>query len=239
MNASDWPAMFWIRPELDLQQQPQPIAAFFDLDWTLLSVNSGVLWARRDRRLGRISRRLYARAFLYLLAYRLNIVDMQRVMRDALSTVVGETEQTLRQWTREWFDAEVAQHITEAGRRAVDEHRRAGHLVVLLSMTSPYIAEAVAETLDLDATICTAYDVENGLLTGKALQPLCYGPGKVTLARRFAEHCAIDLGRSYFYSDSASDLPMLEAVGFPRPVNPDLHLRLVAWRRGWSTLDWR
>ena len=163
-----------------------PVAAFFDLDRTLISVNSGRLWISRERRLRRISLRQLAEATVMLVAYRLSLVDMDASMRKALSVYRGEREEVLAAWTREWFDAEVRQWVSEGARRALDEHRAAGHLRVLLTSSSPYVSAIVGEHLELDGWISSRYEVKDGVLTGEPVLPLCYGPGKVTLAEAYA-----------------------------------------------------
>ncbi|MBK6849959.1 MAG: HAD family hydrolase [Proteobacteria bacterium] len=215
------------------------VGAFFDLDGTLLSVNSGALWVRRERRLGRLGLLRYLEAVAYLIAYRLNTIDMELAMRRALGTVKGEAEETVRGWTRDWYHAEVVPHAAPGGLSVIEQHRAAGHVLVLLTMTSPYEAELAAAHFGLDAWLSTIYEVRAGVLTGEAVAPLCYGRGKVERAERFAAEHGVDLARSYFYSDSASDLPMLGRVGHPHAVNPDARLRWHARRRGWPVLDWR
>jgi HAD superfamily hydrolase (TIGR01490 family) len=217
----------------------QKVAAFFDLDRTLLSVNSGAMWVKRERRLGRLTTWQYQRALLYLLAYRLSLLDMDTAMRHALKTVKGKREKVIRQRTRDWYFGEVAGRVTPGARRALADHRGRGHHLALLSTTSPYEAEAVVEHLDLHGAIFTGYEVREGVFTGEPLLPICYGEGKVELAEQYARDHNISLERSYFYTDSATDLPMLRRIGNPRVVNPDLLLRMHALRNGWSVLDWR
>jgi HAD superfamily hydrolase (TIGR01490 family) len=176
---------------------------------------------------------------LMLLAYRLGIVDIESSMRRALAIYRGEREEALADWTREWYEAEVRQWVTSGARSALEEHRRVGHRRVLLTSSSPYMAGAVGEELGLDGWISSRYEVDNGLLTGEPVSPICYGSGKVSLAERWARQHGVDLSRSYFYTDSYTDLPMLLRVGRPRVVNPDLRLRLAARRRGWTVLTWR
>jgi HAD superfamily hydrolase (TIGR01490 family) len=213
-------------------------AAFFDLDLTLLRVNSGHLWVRRDLRLGRITRGQYLQGLLYLLAYRLNVLDVEAAIRKGLSTIKGLREDVVREWTREWYYQDVAREVAPGGARTLAEHRAAGHRLVLLTSSSPYEAAVAAEHMELDAWISSTYEVVDGIFTGEVVKPLCYNSGKVVHARQFAERHAIDLGRSYFYTDSASDLPMLNAVGHPRVVNPDWRLAWEARKRGWAVLDW-
>jgi HAD superfamily hydrolase (TIGR01490 family) len=214
------------------------VAAFFDLDRTLISVNSGSLWIKRERRMGRISLRQVVEGTMMLLAYRLSIVDIEAAMRKALAVYRGEREETLARWTREWYLQTVAPCVTPAARQALAEHRAQGHPLVLLTSSSPYVSVVVAEQLGLDAWISSRYEVRDGLLTGEPVLPLCYGAGKVGYAERWAAEAGVDLGRSYFYTDSYTDLPMLLRVGEPRIVNPDLRLRLYARWRGWPLLVW-
>ena len=214
------------------------IAAFFDLDRTLLTVNSGALWVARQRREGRLAGPEYLEALAYLLGYRLNVIDITAAVRRALMTIKGETESSLRQRTRSWYFQEVADKVAPGARQALAAHREAGHLLVLLSTTSPYAAELVREHLSLDAVLHSSYEVRDGVFTGEPLLPLCYGVGKRELAERFAQTQRVVLEESFFYSDSASDLPMLRRVGNPRAVNPDLRLWLHARRHGWPVLRW-
>jgi HAD superfamily hydrolase (TIGR01490 family) len=214
-------------------------AAFFDLDGTLLTCNSGALWMARERRLGRISRWQMAEATLYLLAYRLTSLDMEQLMTKALRTVVGEREENVRRWTHHWFYEEVISRAAPGAYAVLDQHRRRGDLLVLLTSSSPYESEAAERFFNLDATICTRYEVKQRRFTGAVVRPVCYGQGKVALAERFADTHGVELAQSYFYTDSFSDLPMLERVGHPRVVNPDLRLRLITHRRGYELLDWR
>jgi HAD superfamily hydrolase (TIGR01490 family) len=214
-------------------------AAFFDLDHTLLTANSGALWARRELRLRRISLAQALEAILHTMLHRLGLEDADAPLRRALAFYRGESEANLARWTREWFAAEVKPHLAPGAAAVLEEHRRAGHLLVLLTSTSPYLARVVSEHLRLDAWISQAYEVHEGRLTGEPVLPLCYASGKTIYARRFASERGVDLGQSYFYTDSYSDLPTLLAVGHPRVVHPDLRLRLCARRRGWPILDWR
>jgi HAD superfamily hydrolase (TIGR01490 family) len=213
-------------------------AAFFDLDRTLLTVNSGGLWVRRERRLGRRSLRQVAEATAMLLAYRLGIVDIESSMRKALAVYRGVSEATLEAWTREWYHAEVARHVSAAAREELEAVRRQGLAAVLLTSSSPYVSRVACEHLGLGSYISSRYGVKDGVLTGEPVLPICYGQGKVVLAEEYAVEHGIDLARSSFYTDSYTDLPMLRRVGEPRVVNPDLRLHLHARRQGWPVLHW-
>jgi HAD superfamily hydrolase (TIGR01490 family) len=215
------------------------IAAFFDLDGTLISVNSAHLWMKRERRMGRITRSEMALAVFYILIYKIGFINMEKVTRRALQTVRGLEEDKVRQWTYEWFDAEVVPHLAPGGLAALEEHRAAGHRLVILTSASRYESEAALKYMNMDDLLCTRYEVVDGRFTGDVILPLCYGQGKVIHAERYAREHGVNLDESYFYTDSVTDLPMLLRVGNPRPVNPDPRLTMQARRRGWPILDWQ
>jgi len=218
--------------------RPLRPAAFFDLDGTLLSVNSGRLWLQRERRAGRLRTREMLKGAFYLALYRMGTIDIERAMSDALATVRNLPEERLRTWTHEWFWGEVVPFTAPGALPVIAAHRAAGHPLVLLTSSSPYASECAVEHFGLDAFLSSTYEVADGRLTGRFVSPLCFGPGKIARAEAFAREHGIDLDTSWFYSDSATDLPMLERVGNPRPVNPDPRLRRIARLRGWTVLDW-
>ncbi len=128
-------------------------------------------------------------------------------------------------------------YISDGGRERMRRHREQGHHVAIVSASTPYAVKPVARALDLeDAYIATELEVDGGCFTGRIREPACYGAGKVERALEYAARHGIDLERSYFYSDSASDLPLLEAVGHPVAVNPNRKLRKIAAARGWPVL---
>lgn len=213
-------------------------AAFFDLDGTLLSANSGALWMKHERRIGRLDLWQVVQGTFYLFAYRFHALDMEHVMVKALETVKGEREQVVRRRTHDWFFEEVVQVVAPGARQVLQQHRSRGDLLVLLTSSSPYESEVAARHFALDDFLSTRYEVKDDVFTGDIVRPLCYGQGKVTLAERYAAEHDVDLDRSYFYTDSFSDLPMLQRVGHPQVVKPDLRLRLIAWRKGWPVLQW-
>ena len=125
----------------------------------------------------------------------------------------------------------------EQGREHVADHLKQGHVVSLLTSGTRFSATPLADMLHVPHVLCTDIEVVDGIITGRHIAPACAGPGKVVHAERFAAEHGVDLARSYFYTDSFSDLPMLERVGCPRVVNPDPRLRALAQERGWRILD--
>lgn len=212
------------------------VAAFFDMDLTLVAANTVWLYVRHLRREGYAGRRDLARALYWSLRYRLGSVELDRVYGDAVAAMAGRPEETERRLCRGSFERVVRHRISPQGRATLEAHRARGHRPVLLTGSTAYAALPVAEACGVTDVVCTELEVADGVLTGRFVPPLCYGAGKVELAGRFAAAQGIDLGRSYFYTDSHTDLPMLLAVGHPRAANPDRRLRREAERRGWPVL---
>ena len=213
--------------------------AFFDLDRTLIDVNSGLLWARHERKQGHISREQMARAIFWTALYHLAAIDMETAMTRALDHYRGVDAGELDRRTRTWFERDVAPRLRPAAGRAVEEHRSRGDALVILTNSSSFEARAAAERWRFDDFLANQFPTDTtGRLTGAFEPPLCYGRGKVARAEAWARARSVDLRDCTFYSDSYSDLPMLERVGRPRVVNPDPRLRLAARRRRWPILTW-
>ena len=215
-------------------------AAFFDLDRTVIADNSGLLYARWERRHGRISRRQLAQTVLWGGLYHFALVDLEAAFTRALSHYKGVEDAELRARTQAFFDSTVADLLLPGAAAAIAYHRERGEPTILLTNSSSYLAEAASAAFGLDHWLANRFtrDAE-GRLDGHFEAPLCYGHGKVLRASAFAAERGIDLGRCTFYTDSLTDLPMLECVGQPRVVQPDPRLRRVARKRGWPILDWQ
>lgn len=213
--------------------------AFFDLDKTLLAVNSGSLWVRRELALGHITRLQALRAGMHLARYHLGFVALQDALREAITHLAGTGEQHMRERTVQFYEEMVRSQFRPGARRALEEHRSAGHKLVLLTSSSGYMSELVARDLGLDAMLCNRFEVDaSGRHTGRPLGEVCFGEGKLYYAQAYASQAGIPLSACAFYTDSYSDLPVMEVVGRPVAVNPDRRLRREALRRGWSVVDW-
>lgn len=214
------------------------VGAFFDVDHTVLEINSGRQWLSHLWRNGEISVLDGARSLVWLLQYRLSMLDFEAMTRKAIVRYAGKDVAQLQAEVDTWFRQEVEEWICTEAIEKIEEHRRAGHVLVLLTSGMRYGTRPLSRAVGIDHVVCTEFEERDGKLTGKLVAPPCYGPGKLTLAERFAVRHGIDLGRSYFYSDSYTDMPMLQAVGNPRVINPDPRLRRAAVDRGWGFERW-
>jgi HAD superfamily hydrolase (TIGR01490 family) len=213
--------------------------AFFDLDLTVLDVNSVGPWVRSERRHGLVSRWQLVRALFALFRYRLGAVDMEPLIREAIGHHAGASESELIERSIAFYDAELAHRVRPGALKALETHRNRNHPCVLLTTSSQYIAQQCADRLGFDDAIGTRFKVDGeGVLTGAPMEPLCYGRGKVQLAEVWTRRTGQSLKDSTFYTDSISDLPMLDAVGTPVVINPDKVLARLARSRGWQAHDW-
>lgn len=213
-----------------------PVAAFFDIDGTLIARNSAPLYMRHLRRTGQARRRDVAWTLYYLLRYKFGLLDIDGTIGESMRFVLGKDERAVREDAAGWYARDVRRLLYPQMRALVDAHRRLGHVPVLATSATRYLAEPIAADLGIEHYLVTQLVVRDGAFTGEAIRPVCYGDGKVHWARRLAEREGFPLGESYFYTDSITDLPLLEAVGHPRIVNPDPPLRRLAQRKGWPVL---
>lgn len=212
-------------------------AAFFDMDNTLLRVESGMSWVRFLYKRGELPPRMVAKALYWQLLYKLAVLDMDTVFTKLVSGMRGDSEAEMIAKCDIWYRQHVAPEVAPAALVAIEQHRRAGHLVVLATGSTQYAARPVARGVGIEHVLSSELEVERGVFTGRPAG-FCFGHHKVALAERWAERHGVDLAASYFYSDSYNDLPMLERVGTAIAVNADARLRRHARRRGWATPRW-
>ena len=215
------------------------MTVFFDLDKTLLDVNSGSEWLRHEFKAGRVTIWQAIQALVWLLFYHFLGADMTRPLKLAMKSLKGESESELIKRSDAFYDSHMTGHVRPGARKALEKHRAAGHSLVLLTSSSIYVARKVSEELCLDGYLATTLGVDpQGYLTGEPGEAICFGEGKVVLATKFLSERGGSLEESIFYSDSFTDLPMMDAVGKAVAVNPDPKLRREARRRGWEIWDW-
>jgi len=208
------------------------IIAFFDMDYTTLDDSSGLLYVKHLRRQKRIGRRALLRIAWWTLLYKVSAIDVNSAVPKMLSYAEHQSAARLMAESYAWFDETLRAHIAPRAVDKIDFHRQQGHRVVLISASTQFAVQPVAEYLRLDF-LCTRLIDRDDELTGQVVDPPCYGAGKVVWARRYADEHEARLSDAYLYTDSHSDRPLLDAVGHPIAVNPDARLKRLARRRGW------
>jgi HAD superfamily hydrolase (TIGR01490 family) len=214
------------------------VAAFFDIDGTLIARNSAALYMRHLRETGQARRRDLARTFYYVGRYKLGLLDVERAIAVSMGWIRGRDETAVRVDCEEWYATTIRPYVFPAMTATVEAHRRAGHVPVLLTSATRYLAGPLAADLGIEHMLVTQLVVHDGRFTGEAVRPVCYGDGKTYWAERLA--ATQDRPRAeLLHTDSITDLPVLERVGEPRIVNPDPRLGRLAARRGWPIFRFR
>ena len=212
-----------------------PSAAFFDLDRTLISGSSAYTLALQARKAGMIRNTEFARDAFGAATFKLFGADddtTDAVKARVLKAVTGMRQSDMQALNVEILPRLLARLRPEA-RRLLDRHRQAGRDTFIVSAAPQEIVEPLAHSLGMTSGIGTRSKVLDGRYTGQLDGPFCYGAGKVEAMVEIANWNGYELDQCYAYSDSASDLPMLEAVGHPVAVNPDAKLERHARRNGW------
>jgi HAD superfamily hydrolase (TIGR01490 family) len=212
-------------------------AAFFDLDKTVIARSSVLAYGRPLYREGLLPRAALIRSVYGQALYRLggaNEARMDRARDTMLSLIRGWDQAKVTGVVRDAFDKVVTPIIYAEALALFEEHHRAGRLVFLVSSSPVEIVSHLAEHLGADDYIATRGIVDDeGRYTGE-LEFYAYGPHKADAVRREARARGIDLAGSYAYSDSITDVPLLEVVGHPVAVNPDRELARLARQREWE-----
>lgn len=212
----------------------------FDMDGTLVKKNTGRLYVQFEYDRGHMSLARVAEVATWHARYLTGYLDIDGLAERAISWYRGRLMSEIDAEMEPWFHRYVAPHITDAAKRCVAAHQARGDVVAIATGGTSYATRPVASALGIRDWICSEIELEEGRITGKLVRPACAGPGKLLRTERWlaANHPDVDLSHVTFYSDSITDLPLLEAVGTPIVVNPDLRLRLVARKRRWPTLEW-
>ena len=216
-----------------------PIAAFFDLDKTILAKSSSFAFARPFYKEGLIGRAdviksAYAQ-FVYLASGADH--DQMESMRQYMSNLVtGWEVEKVQQIVAETLDTIVDPMVYEEALDLIAHHRMLRHQIIIISSSGTDVVEPIGQRLGADLAIGTQVGIEDGKYTGEILF-YAYGPGKAEAMRSLAAERGYDLTECYAYSDSFTDVPMLEAVGHPVAVNPDTELRKLAVEHNWPIRD--
>ncbi|MFF5423840.1 MULTISPECIES: HAD family hydrolase [unclassified Streptomyces] len=214
-------------------------AAFFDLDKTVIAKSSTLTFSKSFYRGGLISRRAALRTAYIQFVFLAGGADHDQMerMREYLSALCkGWNVAQVKELVAETLHDLIDPIIYDEAASLIEEHHAAGRDVVIVSTSGAEVVEPIGEMLGADRVVATRMVVgEDGCFTGE-VEYYAYGPTKAEAVRELAESEGYDLSRCYAYSDSATDIPMLEAVGHPYAVNPDRTLRREAAAREWPVL---
>jgi HAD superfamily hydrolase (TIGR01490 family) len=210
-------------------------AAFFDLDKTIIARSSALAFGRPFLHGGLITRRAVLRSAFVQFMFALSGADEDQMqkMRDHVTSMctgwdVAQVQEIVRETLHEIIDPLVYDEAVAL----IEQHRANGQDIVIVSASGEEVAGPIGMMLGADHVIATRMVTLEGVYTGE-IDFYAYGPNKAEAIKSLAESEGYDLSESYAYSDSSTDIPMLESVGHPTAVNPDRALRKLATERGW------
>ena len=215
-------------------------AAFYDVDGTLISINIVHTYAFYASRQASVLKSLKTSALTAASLPMFAVAD--QISRKWFNELFykrykGFSRDRLEILAEELFDEVIKPNIFPRTKDLVNESKRAGVKQVLITGALDFTIQPLADYLGVDELIANSLEFKNEVATGKLKKPFVGGATKPVLMRAYAEKNSLDLARSWGYSDSYSDYPMLAVVGHPTACNPDRRLRAVARSYDWPILD--
>ena len=211
------------------------IAAFFDLDRTLIDDFSAKKFFQSRLLSGKASGKELLAQFATAIAYAAGNRDFEMLTKISALGIKGTKEKDFFDLGKQVYQEHLATTIYPESRTLIASHLEKGHKVVIVSAATLYQIKPIADELGIKDIYCTEMEVQKGRFTG-TIKEMCWGEGKANAARKFAKTNDIELSKSFFYTDSIEDYPLLEIVGKPHATNPDNKLSQVAFENNWPIL---
>jgi len=214
--------------------------AIFDLDNTLLSIDSDHAWGEFLLEQGAVDPVAYREANERFMAdYNAGTLDMAAFLEMALKPLADNTPEQLAAWHQQFMVSKIEPSILPKAEELLARHRTKGDTLLIITATNRFITAPIAERLGVDHLIAVNPEVEQGRYTGRVSGTLSYREGKVTRLEQWLKDQDLSMEGAWFYSDSHNDLPLLEIVEHPVAVDPDDTLRNVAEERQWRIMTLR
>lgn len=210
------------------------IGAFFDLDRTLIKGFSAKEFFQNRLFSGKMTRKEVIAQFSGMMVYAMGNKNFAGLAAIGANGVKGVDESIFIEVGEEVYLKHLANAIYPESRALVDAHLAMGHTVAIISAATPYQVNPVARDLGIVHVMCTRMEVKKGKFTGAIVEPACWGEGKAKAAIDLASKYDLDMSKCHFYTDSAEDLPLMEIVGHPHPINPDEELSKLSYENDWN-----
>jgi HAD superfamily hydrolase (TIGR01490 family) len=215
--------------------------ALFDLDHTLLPIDSDYEWSQFLVRIGVLERETYERENdRYLRQYQDGTLDIAEFLRFQLAPLAAHPRATLDAWHRRFMAEVIAPRMLPQARELVGRHAAQGDLIALVTATNAFVTAPIARAFGIGHLVATGIEVgPDGQYTGRPEGTPSFREGKIVRTTEWLAslgHVLSGFERSWFYSDSRNDLPLLERVTDPVATNPDAVLHATAIDRGWPVI---
>jgi HAD superfamily hydrolase (TIGR01490 family) len=214
-------------------------AAFFDLDRTIIGGSSVFVFGKVAYKSGLVTTRELLKDAQNAVAFKMSGASDEKtdaVKNRILQAIEGVEVTTLTAMADEIIP-KLMHDVRREARGLIDLHADAGRDTYIVSASPIEIVGRFAQEMDMTGALGTVAEIRDGVYTGQLAQPFCYGEGKAHALHRIADEMGYDLEASYAYTDSAGDMPMLDAVGHPVAVNPDKALETISYHRGWPIVE--
>ena len=214
--------------------------AIFDLDNTLLAGDSDYLWGLFLVENGIVDREYYENTNArFYDDYKNGCLDIARFLEFALAPLAEHDPKTLHHWREEFIESMIRPILLPAAQILIERHRSSGDLPIVITATNGFVTEPIARLYGIEHLLATQPEFVNGRYTGRYIGTPCFREGKVERLDQWLEEQGMDLGGSWFYSDSHNDLPLLSKVANAVAVDPDATLKREALQNGWPVISLR
>ncbi len=209
------------------------IGAFFDLDRTIIKDFSAKQFFKTRALSGKMTSQEIVAQLAGVFLYATDDRNFAALAAMGAKGVKGVPEKVFLEVGEEVYNKHLADAIYPESRALIAAHISKGHTVAIVSAATPYQVSPVARDVGIEHIMCTRMEVENEKFTGEIIEPACWGAGKAHAAKELTKQFDLDLAKSYFYTDSAEDMPLMEIVGYPVAINPDPKLSSFAFQNDW------
>jgi putative phosphoserine phosphatase / 1-acylglycerol-3-phosphate O-acyltransferase len=231
MNARD------LLEEVKRAPSGPQVGAFFDFDGTLIDGYSARVFYEEQIRHFELSAEEILRSLVAWLEMALRGSDVSKLMKVAVANWAGHREEEVRELWEHLFVKRIAGLVYPEARELVRAHRKAGHTVVLASSATRYQLDALARDLDVANVLSSQVEVVRGYFTGFVTGDVVWGDAKAKAVEEFAKRSGVKLEKSFAYANGDEDVPFLQTVANPRPLNPQRGLQRVARELAWPMTE--
>ena len=213
-------------------------AAFFDLDNTILKINSGESFLRRAYKNGFLSNRRLIHAYCLGILYKFKVIDPLAIIEKLNGWLAEAPVSDIETLCNEIVEKDLIPAIHPEMIPEIKRHKEKGAVVVILSSVIAPVCLRLAEYLEMDSVICSEMEVINQRYTGRPIGRFCFRDEKLNRMNQYLHNHNYAHEESYYYADSIDDLPVLQSVGHPVCVNPDKNLEKIALEQNWLIHTW-
>ena len=216
----------------------KPALVIFDLDNTILNGDSDYAMINYLVHTQALDESAGKKNQIFIEDYQRGELDFDAYTTFALSAYIGMTRTEINEYMRPFVTKVIEPMINTLALKIIHDHGDSGDIILLASATNELIVQPIAKRLDIQNVIGTQVKFINDKCTGEYIPPSALGEGKLQLVQQWMQKNNFDdFSGVTFYSDSINDLPLLEAVDFPKAVNPDAMLEKISLERGWEIID--